>query len=756
MPNTSAIRCLSLIAVALVAASTAAQETPLFERPPSDLIVLDKASKSAEVEVLPLPPGTGEGRLPTTGTLRARLLDNPAEEIEIAYASIDRIEVFPERLLSAAKEAASRNDFGTAYDHFARLERDHAGYPGLSDAFAAALRAEAVVRFRAGDFDHALALLQTLNERSAAVRGLAQAVDQIGEAIVKTRWEEGDYAGVRKAIDTISGQFSGLRLSLEKRWGDRMREGAARERRRAEQLAAAGRAREALRVIGGALALDPKSIETNRLLEKLSANDKTLWIGVWETAALDATPDLDRPAARRQSDLLGGRLVSLEAYRPSGGEYETAVGPLDVDASKRSLTIAFTPNDPPDAAYQLARALLDPAGSATTSLGLLRQRAASYEVDSNGSLRIDLLGPHPQPVALVTGALPAGVGGIASGQWRRVDLPRGTKASARYERVGGRGAFDVIEEYVYADADAAIDALRSREVHALIDVPAWKLPSLQATPGIALAERRLPTLHCLLMSPTTPIRQRREVRRALCYAIAREQTLSTVVLGGVERSGFETLSAPFPRGRTLSDPLRYAYNGSVEPRPYEPRLAALLLSAARAADVAEEDATKVRPPNSDVPTTITLAHPPTPVGRVTGGEIKKQLEAVGFGVALVEVSEADLASGGVEYDLRYAEITVSEPLVDVWRLLGPDGVSGWCSPPMREALERVLSAASGKNAASALQDLHRVVYADVPLIPLWQTVDRIAYQKNLDGVPKTTVGAYQTVDAWRIGGGGRR
>lgn len=756
LQHPSATRWLSLAVLVFFAVPMRAQELPLYEGPPSDLVVLNRANKSAELVMLPLPAGVGEGRLPTNGELRARLISNPGEEIQIAYASIDRIELFPQRLLLAAKRAAQAKDFNGAYDHFARLEQDYPGYPGMTDAFADALRAEAVARFRAGDHDHALALLQTLNERSAAVRGLSQAVEQIGEAIIESRWNAGDYIGVRRTIDTIEGQFSGLRLDLGKRWLGKIAEGAALERRRAEKLAAAGKTREALRVISGAAALDPDSAETNRLLQRLSANDKTLWVGVWEAAPRGTLSDLDRPAARRQSRLLGGRVAALASYLPSGGEYESAVGPLDVGDGKSRLSIAFAPNDPPDAAFQLARALLKPATDAGSPLGLLRRRAASYAIDASGILQIDLKGPHPQPVALATGALPSEIASVVPGTWRRTKLARGAKAAARYERVAGRGAFDVIEEYVYTDADVAIEALRSRQVHLLVDVPSWKLPALEATPGIVFAERRLPTLHCLLMSPTTSIRQRREVRRSLCYAIARNETLRSVVLGGVERPGFETLSAPFPRGRTLSDPLRYAYNGSVEPRPYEPRLAALLLAAARASDTAEDEATATRPPSAKVPSTFTLAHPPTPAGRLVGTSLRDQLKAVGFGIELVEASEADLASGKVPYDLRYAEITVAEPLVDVWRLLGPGGVSGGCSPPMLEALEQVVTAASGKDAAAALQDLHRVVYADVPLIPLWQTIDRIAYQNNLNGLPKTTVEAYQTIDEWKIGSGGGR
>jgi hypothetical protein len=125
-------------------------------------------------------------------------------------------------------------------------------------------------------------------------------------------------------------------------------------------------------------------------------------------------------------------------------------------------------------------------------------------------------------------------------------------------------------------------------------------------------------------------------------------------------------------------------------------------------------------------------------------------------VDLREASEAELSSGRAGYDLRYAEITMGEPLTDVWRLFGPGGVAGGCSPVMREALQTVVGASDGKAAVDALRDLHRIAFSDLPLIPLWQTVEYAAFQSNLDGISAEPVDLYQSIDDWRVTGGGRR
>ncbi|TWT98063.1 Extracellular solute-binding protein [Botrimarina colliarenosi] len=738
------------LALGVLAAVAHAAETPLYERQPSDLVVLNAASDSARLEVLPLPNRTPGAAAPRSGELIARLIDAPGEEIAIPASSIERVELFEERLLSAAKANAAKGDFNAAYDYFARLDRDYRDYTGFKEAFSKALYDEARARFAAGEYDHALALLQSLKEFSPRAEGLVKAVEVIGDAILNARWDAEDYLGVRRTADAIETQFVGMRLTLGERWLGRIAEGAQRQREKAEKLAAAGKIREALRVASGAVALDPNSPETSKLLQRLSSAEGTLWVGVWETAAPDSTPGLDTPAARRASRLVGGRLATLEAYLPAGGEYATTAGQLDVDDGRKQLSIRFT-NPSSGGAYELARLLLEPSHSASDPLSLLRERAASVSVVGTDQLQIDLKTPYPQPLALAAASLPPHAANIAPGAWRRVRLPEGSEASVRYERLSGGGGFRAIEEFVYSDLDEAMAALRAQQIHVLTGVPPWKLSEAKATPGVRLAELRLPTLHCLLLHPTTPLRERREVRRAVVYGIAREVTLKKVVLGGEELEGFAVLSTAAPRGKSLGDPLRYAYNESIEPRPYEPRLAALLLTAARAADAAAEDASM-----APVPTAITLAHPPTPIARAACEAIRDQLGAVGLEVTLTEASEGELAAGRVDYDLRYAEITVAEPLVDVWRLFGPGGLAGECSPPMRDGLEKVVTARTGKAAVEALRDLHRIAYADLPLIPLWQTVESIAHQANLSGIGREPVDLYQTVDGWRVTAGGSR
>ena len=64
-------------------------------------------------------------------------------------------------------------------------------------------------------------------------------------------------------------------------------------------------------------------------------------------------------------------------------------------------------------------------------------------------------------------------------------------------------------------------------------------------------------------------------RRALMYGTNRQDILAGELLEGLESDGCRVLSGPFPAGLAQNDPLGYAYDQSIEPRPYEPPLARL-------------------------------------------------------------------------------------------------------------------------------------------------------------------------------------
>jgi ABC-type transport system substrate-binding protein len=87
--------------------------------------------------------------------------------------------------------------------------------------------------------------------------------------------------------------------------------------------------------------------------------------------------------------------------------------------------------------------------------------------------------------------------------------------------------------------------------------------------------------------------------------------------------------------------------------------------------------------------------------------------------------------------------------VDARRLLGIDGVAGQSSGLMALALDDLARSQNWNEARALLNEIHRIAHFDLPVLPLWQTVNYFAYRKSIEGIGTTPVTLYQNVSAWR-------
>jgi ABC-type transport system substrate-binding protein len=270
---------------------------------------------------------------------------------------------------------------------------------------------------------------------------------------------------------------------------------------------------------------------------------------------------------------------------------------------------------------------------------------------------------------------------------------------------------------------------------------------------IRVESYRLPTVHVLIPNLERPLLSKREFRRALCFGIDRKWIVERELLGGTAAPGFEVLSGPFPVGVSLGDPVRYGYNNQVEPRAFEPRLAAILATIAWASvqPSAPEDKQPAEPPRMPE---LVLAHPRDPLARIACQSIEAQLERAGIPIRLQEFSADDLLAGKVECDLRYAELAVWEPVTDARRILGPGAVGGSARNPYIDAALRKLDEATNWNdVRSRLAALHEIAHHELPVVPLWQTVNYFAYRGSISGIGEAPLTLYQNVEEWQLAAG---
>ncbi len=410
---------------------------------------------------------------------------------------------------------------------------------------------------------------------------------------------------------------------------------------------------------------------------------------------------------------------------------------------------------------------LTPDGLSRFLLAMAEQGAPSYHADwanvlggvsidpTTGAVVAHLAHAHVRPEALLQVRSPLTAAARFAIAEHGADQVVFTAAKSESAQPVGLQA---IVEQRMADDDAAVAALLAGEIDVLDRVPPWHLERLRKVENVRVQSYRLPTVHVLIPNLNRPLLAKREFRRALCFGIDRKWIVERVLLGGAVVPGFQVVSGPFPAGRSLSDPVRYGYNDQVAPRPFEPRLAAILATVAWASvqnpETNQDEAKKEVAELPKLPELV-LAHPNDPIARVACQSIQTQLVREGIPVRLQEFSADQLLAGQVDCDLRYAELAVWEPVVDSRRIMGPDGLAGEIrSPFLDTALRRLDEATNWNEVRSRLAELHEIAHHELPVIPLWQTANFFAHRASLRGVGDSPVSLYQNIDQWSTADGG--
>jgi hypothetical protein len=117
-------------------------------------------------------------------------------------------------------------------------------------------------------------------------------------------------------------------------------------------------------------------------------------------------------------------------------------------------------------------------------------------------------------------------------------------------------------------------------------------------------------------------------------------------------------------------------------------------------------------------------------------------------VDAVEVKADELKFA--DHDLTFVELFVTEPIFDMARLFGAEGLIPPTSSHIRLAVQSAQRSATWGQASDRLHQLHRLLHEDLTVLPLWQLPEYYAYRKNLQGIEPKLIALYQDVDRWRV------
>lgn len=749
-----------LLLVCACTTSRAQEADLMIDRLPFDRITLNSANDGAVIDVvlLDIPDRKLPKPLPTTGQLEVRQLSNPVTLYTLDWSAVEQVQLYEELILD---EALKLSTAGRSADAFRTLQFLHSHYPqlpGLQDASEQYVKQEALNAFAAKKYDESLTILLSLYDINSQHRGLAEAVRAVSDRVINAYLEQRNFAAARGVLDLLKQGFPQLDLQNVATWENKFQQDAQVELAAALKAFDQQRYNDARAAIRRAEDVLPGLPEVGELMRQIDALAPQLIVGVHQLVTPQGRSTPLEWSQSRMRRLTNPLLVEMVSFGAEGGVYESRWATVHSDDSGQMFDIRLDP-----------RALSNGIAPEKVSLRLLRSADPAsdhYQADfaavfqsvsiSSGQqvsitwrrspVRADPLVRVPLS-DVSTFSEPVGVYSALADH----DAPQ----QAAYELADAAatlGGPRTMIERVFTTEEAALAALGRGEVAVLDQVPPWQLSRLHSDSRVRLGGYRLPTVHVLRLNFANPLLENREFRRALVYGINRTAILRDLVLASEERPGFRTLTGPMPLGLTITDPVGYAYNQQLPERPYEPRLASVLATVARAALGKKEGKQEPAAGEHKVEreaTPLVLAYPPEPVARLCCQSISSQLTAAGIPVELKELS-AESSELPSTYDLLYTELAIHEPLVDARRLLGPRGDAGYCSSSMSLALERVDQSRNWREARDRLQIVHQVAYYDLPVIPLWQTIDSFAYHKSLLGLQDKSVSLYQNVPEWRV------
>ncbi|MEX0610986.1 MAG: ABC transporter substrate-binding protein [Pirellulales bacterium] len=756
--------CLS-IGLARAQEPANSQQQRLLDRTPFDQVVLNQAGGGKTLDVLPLDlPQRPLAPVPGTGKLIVRLLERPTDEFEVSWADVAQVRVFEQLLLDEARLLTESGQFDAAFDYFAQLSSRYPSLPGLDDAINDYLRRNSLALYQANEHDRALALLLTLYQRDPKSAGLASAVEKVAGEIIQRYLREGDYSAARNVLVLWQTQLRGLASTAAAEWQRRFEAAATRQVDEATRLIQQKQYIPARQAVAKALAIWPKLDAATSMAAQIQRQFPFVTVGIFESAPRQPQRRIDSWPALRASRLTQHLLAEQVDFGAEGGIYRSPFAELKFDESGRELSIKLDPSasggvyprrDKPGGS--LATGQLTADFVARLLLSMARPGSSHFRPDFASLLAGVSLEPprtvklhfsriHVRPEALLQ--IPVSSAAANTTNFAAADYTSGQVIFAATAAASQAAAgLHAVVEQTMPDDEAAVAALLAGEIDILDRVPPWHLERLRAVEGVRVESYRLPTVHVLIPNADRPLLAKREFRRALCFGIDRQWIVQRALLAGASVAGFEVVSGPFPAGTSLSDPVRYGYNNRITPRPFEPRLAAILASVAWASVQSSAGDDNVEA-SADIPE-LTLAHPTDPVARLACQSIQAQLQRQGIRIKLKEFTADELLAGRVDDDLRYAELAVWEPATDARILLGPGSLTGRLQSPYLNAALRQLDEATNWNDVRArLAELHEIAHHDLPVIPLWQTINYFAYRTSVRGVGESPVTLYQNVDEW--------
>ena len=763
---------LSLLCIALTTGSLWAQTDldkvleeievlgSLMDEEPFDVITLKPEATGRSVKIAPLE--FENRRIPTnvkeTDKVQVTILLFSTHRYEVQWKDIGKIWLYEQMILARAKKLVDDKNFGEAFEHLNFLFVNYPQTPGLQVLRQEFLFKSAEEMSRQNRLAHTMAVLEELqksfpNFQKERVRGL---ITDVSGQLIESYFQKKDLSSARTMINRLAKQYQDDPLPVVEQWkgkfldlANEYKAKALEYREKKDYLAAR---REATKMLD----IEPQIEGGKELLRELLKEYPIVRVGVFQTADKPDTAAIANWPAFRSGQLISRPLFEFRSTGPEGGQYRFSLGSflqsddrLELEMTIQNPGQAGIPNSLDLSQSFLRRATIGKDEYVPGWAAIFD----SVSVAGPEKLKMRFRRPHVLPQAFLQWPIEAiGDGNLPVGVLYKPKSKDGN--TQRFEWAPSNKGADFqpmeIHEILYEDPSKAINDLLRGEIEAidrLFPADARKLQASIVSKTINVESYALPTVHMLVPRTSNPYLDDREFRRALLYAINREGILKGEILGGADAEQSRVISGPFPRGVTENDPIAYAYNTSVDNLAYDQRLAKVLMLITNSKLKMQYE--KRKEPLPPIPK-MTLGVPNYEAARVAGQAIVEQWKLIGVQADLAVLDKVPEPGEMPNIDILYLTASIWEPATDAERLFGIGGPAQSNNQFIVQVLGGLSASRNWREVRQSCQDLHALVAAHLPVLPLWQVGESFAYRGEISGVTKKPLGLYQDLQKWRV------
>lgn len=733
--------------------------TSLLDEEPFDVVTLNKDATGRSVKVAPIE--FPNRRVPTSfkdgEKLQVTILLFPTRRYEVAWKDIEKVWLYEQMVLARCKTLVDQKNYGEAFEHLNFLLVNYPQTAGLASLRQEFLIESAGDLLRQKQLPHALAVLEELqksfpNYRKERVREL---ITTVSNQLVQSYFDKKDLATAKSMIARLDRDYKAEPLPVVEEWKGKFLDLANQYKEQAIALRNQKDYLQARREAKRMLEIEPDIEGGKELLRDLLKEYPIARVAVFQQAEAPDTAAIANWPAFRSGQLIAKPLFEFRGTGAEGGQYRFSLGSyqhsddqFELDLSIQNPGEGGVPNSLTLSQSLLRRATIGKPDYTPGWASILD----SVSVAGPERLKIRFRRPHVLPQAFLQWPIErVNAETQPPGVYYRLQRDEGNVR--RFEWAANTPAVEMqpleIQEVLYRDPNEAINEFLRGDVEVidrLFPADARRLKGASVARTVTVENYALPTVHMLVPRRSNPYLDDREFRRALIYAINREAILKGEILGGAEAPMSQVISGPFPRGATDNDPIAYAYNTNVQNLAYDPRLAKvlMLITNNKLRMAAEKRGEQPVP----LPK-MTLGVPNYEAARVAGQAIIEQWKLIDVPCELVILDKIPGPKEESPVDILYLTASIWEPATDAERLFGIGAPAETNNQYIVQVLAQLSSARNWLQVRQGCQDLHALVAAHLPILPLWQVGESFAYRNEIVGVTPRPLGLYQDVQKWR-------